>query len=307
MATPKAICAVKPPAITPGFAEFWQNTYALALATPTRPTIRPIASSNPALEVYELEYDGIGGFRVGGWMTRPKGQTPTRGVVMSHGYGGREAPDLNVPGPACVAVFPCARGFHRSSRPDLPSDGGRHVIHGIDSPETYIHRHCVADLFSATSALLELAPQTAGCIDYLGGSFGGGMGAMTIPWERRFRRAFLAVPSFGHHDLRLQMQCVGSGESVRQLFMRKPEIRKTLALFDSAVATQFCKIPTLAACALFDPAVPPPGQFAVYNSLAGEKQLYIRPADHFEWEGNVQDQAKLFKLQCEWFSCNGKK
>ena len=297
--------AVAPPAIPDGFEQFWQETYQAALATPPRPTIRPIASSNPEIEVFELEYDGLDGFRVGGWMTRPKGQTPRRGVVMGHGYGGREAPDLNVAGPACVAVFPCARGFHRSARPDLPGNGADHVLVGIDSPETYIHRYCVADMFCATSALLELAPQTAGCIDYLGGSFGGGIGGMTIAWEKRFRRAFLAVPSFGHHDLRLKMPCVGSGEAVRKLYLRKPDIRATLAFHDSAVAARFCKIPTMAACALFDPAVPPPGQFAVYNSLAGEKRLYIRPADHFEWEGNQQDQLRLHKQQSEWFSLNG--
>jgi len=304
--TQEQLLQIAPPAIPDGYEQFWQQTYQAALAQPPRPTLRKINSDRPGLEVFELEYDGLDGFRVGVWLTRPEGQTPRRGVVFGHGYGGRQAPDLDVPGPACVAVFPCARGFHRSARPDLPNNSTEHVIFGIESPETYIHRYCVADLFCAVSALLQIAPETAGCIDYIGGSFGGGIGAMTIPWEKRFRRALLRVPSFGHHDLRLTMQCVGSGESVRNLFKQKPAIRKTLALHDAAVSAQFCRIPTMVACALFDPAVPPPGQFAVYNALAGEKKLYVRPADHFQWEGDAEDGARLSEEAAKWFCVDGR-
>ncbi|MEZ5576382.1 MAG: hypothetical protein R3F44_12440 [Candidatus Competibacteraceae bacterium] len=36
------------------------------------------------------------------------------------------------------------------------------------------------------------------------------------------------------------------------------------------------------AAARFDPAVPPPGQFAVYNALAGPKELFVLRAGHFD-------------------------
>lgn len=299
--TKEDLLAVKPPAIPDGFEAFWQRNYELALARPTNPCIRRIDSAKPELEVYEVEYDGFDGFRVGGWFTKPTGKRPARGVVVGHGYGGRDTPDLNVPGPEAVTIQPCARGFHRSARPDLPNGSTAHVILGIDSRETYIHRHCVMDLFSAVSALIELEPQAATRIDYVGGSFGGGMGAMALPWEKRFVRGALGVPSFGHHDIRLKLPCVGSGESVRQLYMKKPEIRKTLYLFDSAVSTQFCKIPVMCNCALFDPAVCPPGQFAVYNGLAGKKHLFIREADHFEHPNSVTEGARLWREQDRWF------
>ena len=221
---------------------------------------------------------------------------------MSHGYGGRSGADLNVPGPAALCIFPCARGFHRSARPDLPADAGKHVVFGIDDPQTYIHRHCVADLWSATSVLLDLDPTLAGAIDYMGTSFGGGIGGMALPWEARWRRGFLGVPSFGNHALRLQMKCVGSGEAVRQLAQKQPQIIETLRFFDSAVSAQFCRIPVMVACALFDPAVPPPGQFSVYNALAGEKTVFIGEADHFEWPGAAMQGARLWRAQREWFS-----
>lgn len=299
--TKDSLLAVKPPAIPEGFESFWRRNYELALSRPTNPAIRRIDCAKPEVELYQIEYDGFDGFRVGGWYTRPAGKTVTRGLVIGHGYGGRENPDLVAPGPDAVTIQPCARGFHRSSRPDLPAGSTGHVILGIEDPQTYIHRHCVMDLFSAVSAMIELDPQVAQRVDYLGGSFGGGIGAMALPWEKRFVRAALGVPSFGHHDIRLRLPCVGSGESVRQLYLKKPEIRETLYFFDSAVSAQFCKIPVMCACALFDPAVPPPGQFAVYNGLAGEKHLFTREGDHFEHPRFVPEGAALWREQDRWF------
>jgi cephalosporin-C deacetylase len=58
-----------------------------------------------------------------------------------------------------------------------------------------------------------------------------------------------------------------------------------LQYFDSATAAGHIQIPTLVAAAVFDPAVPPPGQFAVHNCLAGPKDLFARQAAHFDWAG----------------------
>jgi cephalosporin-C deacetylase len=54
------------------------------------------------------------------------------------------------------------------------------------------------------------------------------------------------------------------------------------------------------AAALFDPMVPPPGQFAVYNALAGPKQLFTLSAGHFDYpnkafqENELKQQLKKF-------------
>ena len=41
---------------------------------------------------------------------------------------------------------------------------------------------------------------------------------------------------------------------------------------------------------------------AVYNSLAGEKRLFVGEADHYEWTGAERQGARLFREQCEWFT-----
>jgi cephalosporin-C deacetylase len=297
---------VQGPPGPPDFADFWRATYAQTMNVSPQAQVRPADKKIPGADVFTVEFNGLAGARIGGWITVPRDAVSrgelSRGVVVGHGYGGREGPDDRVPGPPAVAIFPCARGFHRSAAPGIPGTAAFHVIHGIDSRETYIHRMCVADLWSAASALTELYPQVRDCLDYSGGSFGGGIGAMAVPWDARIRRAFLDIPSFGNHPLRVTQPCAGSGEAIRLLHQRRPEIMNVLQYFDSATAAKHIHIPTMVACALFDPAVPPPGQFSVYNALPEEKELFIRPAAHFEYPEGAKVNDEVFAAVSAWFS-----
>lgn len=280
------------------FEDFWRGTYAEARDIPLRIEIRRSDVAAPGLDCYEVEFDALGGARVGAWITVPVDGKFSRGVVVGHGYGGRSEPSPQLSGPPAAAIFPCARGFHRSQDPRFPDQAPSHVLHGIDSRETYIHRGCAAELWAAASVLVERFPGVAGCLDYLGGSFGGGIGAFALPWDARFRRAFLDVPSFGNHPVRVTIPCTGSGESVRLHVGKQPEAMGTLAYFDSSTAAQFIRIPTFVAAALSDPAVPPAGQFAVYNALSGPKKLFVRSTGH----PNVpEEDAALSEQLADWF------
>ena len=74
-----------------------------------------------------------------------------------------------------------------------------------------------------------------------------------------------------------------------------------LQYFDAATAAAHMRIPVMVAAALFDPAVPPPGQFAVFNCLAGEKKLFVRQAAHVEWEGAELENREVRRLASKWF------
>ncbi|MCA1789780.1 MAG: hypothetical protein LC667_07960 [Thioalkalivibrio sp.] len=47
------------------------------------------------------------------------------------------------------------------------------------------------------------------------------------------------------------------------------------------------------AAALFDPAVAPPGQFAVYNAITGDKRLFVLDAGHFDYPGRTRQEQDL--------------
>jgi len=289
---------VPAPAGPPDFAAFWQQTYMQCRQIPLRLDRRQVPCSNPAINLYEIEYDSWDGGRIGAWLTIPADGKINRGLVVGHGYGGRAEPSLTTPPPAEVAIQFCARGFHRSARADLPADAGRHVLHGIGNRATYIIRGCVADLWGAATALIELYPATAQRLHYYGSSFGGGLGALALPWDNRFQKAFLDVPTFGNHPLRVTLLCGGSGAAVRQYYQHHPAVLEVLAYFDAATAARFITIPVFVAAALADPAVPPPGQFAVYNALAGPKQLFVRQAAHPD---QPDDNARVSPALAAWF------
>lgn len=289
-----------------GYVAFWQATWAEAMNVDLRLSCKQLDSPWEGVELYEVAYDSLGGVRIGGWLTVPNEvERIERGLVCGHGYGGRGAPELHVHARRQVTIMPCARGFNLSAHEDLPDFSKSHVVHGIENRETYIHRGCVADYWLAGSVLLAMYPQVAGCLDYIGNSFGGGIGAMLLPWDNRIRQARLGVPSFGNHPLRLTLPCVGSGEAVQAYHEVHPEVVDVLAFFDAATAARRISVPVFFDCALFDPSVPPPGQFAVHNACPQPKMLHVRQTGHFDTPQVAAEDARSAEALDRFFGIDG--
>ncbi len=298
-----ALLTVAAPEEPADFAAFWRALQARARTVTVAPSLRELPSPQARTRVFEVEFGSLDGFRVKGWLTRPLDEPVERGVVVSHGYGGRDGPDFHLPFKHAAMIFPCARGISRSTRADISSNPDVHVLHGIKQRETYVLGACAADtVWCAASALLELFPMAAGRLDYLGISFGGGIGALALPWDQRFHRAHLNVPTFGHQPLRLALPCIGSGEAVRLFQQQNDRALYTLRYFDAAVAARHLHIPMHVAAARFDPVVPPPGQFAVYNALAGPRELFVLQAGHFEHAGLAAEDARLLDALAYFFN-----
>jgi cephalosporin-C deacetylase len=307
---PARLLAVTPPPEPAGFDAFWRSRYAEARAVDPDPVVGPPEDERDGVRLHPLTYASTGGVRTGGWLALPADGRPARyGFVIGHGYDGRDtpAPALPLPLSGSAAILPCARGLPaRGLQPDVPDTADAHVLHGIGSRDTYVIGGCVDDLWCAASALLRLVPELAAPwaprLGYVGESFGGGIGALALPRDERFGAAQLTVPTFGHHPLRLTMPCTGSGEAVRAHHARHPEVTDVLAHFDAATAATRLRIPALVAPALFDPAVPPPGQFAVHNAVAGPRESYVLTAGHFEHEGTRAEYAGLDAARRRFFA-----
>lgn len=293
---------VGPPPEPPGFDGFWAGLKAAADRVVVAPTVlaSAVECSDPSglgWTVLDLAFTSVGGVRVGGWLVVPADGRIDAGMVVSHGYGGREEPDVSLIPPRTAAIFPCSRGLPtRSVLPGVPEEGSGHVLVGIDDRSTYIHGGCAADIWCAATALGELVPGSEAKLAYWGGSFGGGIGSMALHVDTRFTRAVLEVPSFGHHPLRLQMPCTGSGAAVRAYAVEHPDVVRTLGFFDAATCATRIAIPIVVAPALADPAVPPPGQFAVANAFAGDTTLFVTSAGHAEYPAQADEQADFRAL-----------
>jgi cephalosporin-C deacetylase len=266
------------------FEAFWRGQYEKARLIQTEPSWVPCRYSFDEHSVYEFDLKSTADAQIGGWLLLPKQSTPKRALVVTHGYGGRETPHA-FPGWGDFAILLlCLRGFNRSAQTGVPADAYAHVVHGILNRDDYVLGRCVEDLWCAVSALEETLPSVIGRIGYSGVSFGGGIGALAAPWDTRIQRVHLEVPTFGHQQLRLTLPTLGSGQAVSLVHRRHPvEVCHTLSYFDAAFAARYLHQPSFFACARFDPAVAPPGQWAIFNEAAGLKQVYVLEAGHYDF------------------------
>ncbi len=290
------LLAVEPPVEPPDFTNFWRARHARAVLISPRPKLSDTGRKLGAWRLCDLHYSSTDAIKIGGWALVPdSASAPTRGFVVGHGYGGRMGPEISLPFTDAVILFPCFRGLGRSTTPEIPCDPQLHVVHELEDRDRYVLAGCVDDFWLAVSALLELFPSTAGAVGALGVSFSGGITMLAAPWDSRIRRVHVEVPTFGHQALRLALPTTGSGAGLQAYAgINATAVARTLPYFDAAVAARHFKVPVQCACACFDPAVAPPGQFAIYNALPPDlRQLVVLVAGHHHFAGLADQEAAL--------------
>jgi cephalosporin-C deacetylase len=290
-----ALQAIRPPAEAPGFDAFWQARFRTARAVDPQPVVTPTADLHPKWVVHDLSYTSTDGFPIGGWLLLPRHGSVRRGLIVGHGYGGREAPDLDLPVENTAILFPCSRGLSRSARAPISPDASWHVLHDIDRPDRYVIGGCVEDVWVAATVLCQLFPDVDGRIGYSGISFGGGIGALALPYDNRIDRGHLVVPTFGNRPLWMSLPSTGSANAVQTYGRDHPDVLQTLALFDAATAATRITVPMLVAVARFDPSVAPPCQFTIANVLQSSKnnEIFILDAGHFDYPGQKAQASAL--------------
>lgn len=295
--------AIRPPQAPLHFDDFWRARYVGALGVNPQPQLGESGFSHPNWRVHDIVYTSTDGFRIGGWLLLPREGTVRRGLVVGHGYSGRDQPDFDIPVNETAVLFPCFRGLSRSSSPPISSDPAWHVLNDIDTPESYILGGCVEDLWVAISVLIKLYPQLDGRIGYSGISFSGGIGALGIPFDRRIDRGHLVVPTFGNMPLWLTLPTTGSANSVQLYRKTHRDVLNTLSLFDAATAVTRIQVPMLVAVARFDPVVAPPCQFSVANALqtSNHHETVILDAGHFDYPGCKEQHALLTEKVRQFF------
>ena len=282
------------PAEPHDYCDFWQNKYRAVRANPTQLIRTASKLTHADYCVEDIVFASTNQAKIGGWLLTPKHEAITKGVIVGHGYGGRDAPDFNLPFTNAAVLFLCFYGLSRSRCAAVSDNPAFHVIHDINDPERYVLRNCVEDIWFGASALIQAFPQIAGHLAYSGISFGGGVGAMAMAWDNRFQRAALNVPSFGHQALRLTLPTTGSGAAVQAYYRSHRNLMATLQYYDAALAAKHIALPLHLALALFDPVVAPPGQFAIHNAAPKTTELLVLTAGHFDYPEKILQEAQLF-------------
>lgn len=297
-----ALRAIKLPPKPKRFGAFWRGRYARALEVMPQPELQVGTDYHTDWQVFDITYRSTDDIRIGGWLLVPAKGEVRRGLVVGHGYNGRDRPDFDIPVQDTALLFPCLRGLSRSVCPPIAPDSAHHVLHGIGDPDHYVLGGCVEDVWAAVSALTALYPQIAGKIGYSGMSFGGGIGAIAIAFDKRLDRGHLAVPTFGNIPLWLTLPTLGSGNAVQRHLRTHPQAMESMRLFDAALAAKRIKVPMLMALARFDPSVAPPCQFSIDNALPTSihHETVILDAGHFDYP-RMQAQHALLQIKVRDF------
>lgn len=272
------------------FDVFWKDLYKKTLSIKTELKRKPSRFESETHKVEEVYFLTLGHYHIGAYLITPKNGVVERIQVEGHGYGGREAPNLEIK-PTTASLNPIAPGFHLSAHSTIPlNDSSQHVIHKVEDKNTYIFRNCAAAWWSAATVMLELYPKLSETLIYRGWSFGGGMGCLMLPWDNRYKGAELGQVSFCHIPIRLTCSCAGSGDATTRFFREHPSVlQNTLRYFDAAFAAKRILVPVVFCASLFDPCVPPPGQFAAYNVCEAPKRLSKFLVGHFDYQHENSD------------------
>lgn len=297
------LLSVSAPEEAADYDAFWRRRYEMAMAVDAAPELILREPLKGGWQVHDLFYRSTDGVKISGWCLLPATGVVERVLVVLHGYGGRVAPDFHWSFENTAMFFPCARGIGRSAHPPISANPMWHVLHDIQDRDGYVHGGCVADVWLAVSSALRLFPEAEGRVGLIGTSFGGGIGSMALAWDERIARGHFNVPSFGNQPLRLTFQTTGSGAAVRMAHRRNKEaVERTLAYYDAAIAARHIRVPVHFACALFDPVVAPPGQFAIHNAVPGEKSLFVLKAGHFEYPEQAGDERAMLQEVHQFFA-----
>jgi cephalosporin-C deacetylase len=263
-----------------GFKAFWEKQYADARNWKCSYNIESeLWSPDPDCRIYRLRYTSIDGFSIGAWIVRPA--ISTGGALIAHGYGHPATPPL-VSTPGRTSIMPCVRGLGLSQCKEIPWQLGKHALFGFEDPEKYVITGGVRDLWIALTIMVDMFPDTADNILCTGGSLGGAMGAMCIPWDERIHYGDLNIPTLGGRILLAhETSPDGPGEARRQKALASEAGMRIIDFCNASAAAQFIRVPTLITPALSDPVVPPPGQFAVANAIPEAFRIMrIREAGH---------------------------
>ncbi len=282
----------------PGFDDFWLETLKEAQSRPVDFSLSEQASVvAPDHRILILGFKGADGTQRHGWIAVPKtGSGPypgflwlppySRWSMLPNEYGTR-------PGYVSLSFnFFGEAPFHRE---DYKPERG-YFAEGVADKSTWVFRRMFQDAAIAQQVLENLPMVDPNQIAAAGMSQGGGIAIWLAAYEPKVKAVVADMPFLagmpwvlGSNVYRYPLKeltdvAFASSRS-------EAEVRATLAYFDTINLATRCKAPTRLTLGLRDPAVKPEQVRAVFNALAGEKELQEIDWGH-DWHPEMVTGAK---------------
>ncbi len=269
--------------------DFWSNLVAEAFAEPLD-AHRSLRNEYDltGFTVETLEFRGMGGRKLHGWMAYPEGARRLPGFLWIPPYGRWSMlPDPYGTRPGFVSLsfnFHGEGAFHEEAY--TPKRG--YFAEGAASPETWIFRRMAQDAVIALRLMQAQVEVDEDRMAAMGMSQGGGMAIWLGACCRLVRCVVAEMPfladapaalsaPFVHYPLKELADFMG------RIPVGRETVLNTISYFDTVNLAARCAVPTRVGLGLRDPASRPDGVRAAYRALPGEKELVEYAGGH-DWD-----------------------
>lgn len=264
---------------------------------------RSLRSDYPldGFRVERLEFSSVGGQRLSGWIALPEGASRAPGFVWVPPYG-RESllPNRFGTRPGMVSLSLNLHGldaFHQEKY--HPSRG--YFSEGVGEPETYIFRTLWQHAAMAVRVLQAQIEVDEDRLGAMGMSQGGGMSIWLGAWCPLVKAVCADMPFLGKIEAAFDRPI--HRYPLKELIdfvenepLGHERVRHTLSYFDTSHQAAFCRVPTHVSLGLKDPAAKPESVRAIYEALAGEKDLVEYDWGH-DWHPEMVSRNQNWLLQ----------
>jgi len=293
--------------VTPAFEvpedleQFWNE--AIAEANAVRLDYRRSLTNDFELEgfvVETLEFTGMGGRRLHGWIAYPEGARRLPGFVWVPPYG-RESklPDSYGTREGFVSLsfnFHGESPFHQEK---YVTERG-YFAQGAAEPETWIFRRMLQDAHLATKVLQAQTEADEDRIGAMGMSQGGGISIWLGAWCPIIKAVCADMPFLGNigHTLTqtvYRYPLKELSDFMADLPVGEARVLNTISYFDTVNQASFCKRPTQISLGLKDPACRPDTVKGIFDAIPGPKMLRTYGGGH-DWDPEMIDNNRQWLL-----------
>ncbi len=262
------------------FAEFWTAILHTSRELPLHVVERPSElRSTPEVEVREVTYESLDGVKVFCWYSRPRERSEPLPLVIHYPGYISEPPigkEWAQQGYALLSVAP--RGKLRSSDSINPGYPGL-MIHGIESPATYVYRGFYADALRAIDFALARPEIDPARIGVMGSSQGGGLTLMVAGMRPEVTCASAGAPYLTGILSALTLTHSSPYEEINEYLrcfpQRRTQVATTLAYFDCLFFASRVHCPMIMNLGMQDDVCPPPTGLAAFDLVPSpDKKLY---------------------------------
>jgi cephalosporin-C deacetylase len=275
------------------FDDYWSRALAEMRAVDPDVQLTPVPFPSPHCECFDMTFTGVGGARIYAKLVRPKVQPePGPAIVKFHGYSMSAGEWLEL-----TAFAAC--GFTVAAL-DVRGQGGRsedpggvkgntlngHIIRGMDDdPDKLFYRSVFLDTAQLAGLLMEMENVNASRVGAFGWSQGGGLTYACAALEPRIKRLAPVYPFLSDYKRVWEMDLAKAAyDEIQTWFRRFDPLHKRedfvwerLGYIDVHHLAPRIQGEVIMFTGLMDTICPPSTQFAIYNGVAGAKQVALYP------------------------------